>query len=257
MTSPSLSSFYVVGQFLRVAIVSLQALNHHRIAVSTRESLVNHGLALSNFHTNTVVVGSVKSVEDHGFLINFGLAGEHADVTGFLPKKLAANYRPDALTPEPPLQVGQPLSLVIKSVKETTKIVTLTAYYARVKDTMVLSLSFRLPFPGFSLLAERECGSDVVQHQARHVGVCEGAYCHSQEGVLMGQIEKLLPNGLWVKFLGYFGGTIDLFHLPKTIDFSEIASSFKVRSSLLPPFPTSLTRLGWPKDEGKSAVCKL
>lgn len=41
-------------------------------------------------------------------------------------------------------------------------------------------------------------------------------------------MEKLLPNGLWLKFLGFFGGTVHLFHLSKPMDFGDIEENYKI-----------------------------
>lgn len=41
-------------------------------------------------------------------------------------------------------------------------------------------------------------------------------------------IHQILSNGLWLTFLNYFTGTIDMFHLDNIYDYNEIKEHFTI-----------------------------
>ena len=41
------------------------------------------------------------------------------------------------------------------------------------------------------------------------------------------RVAKVLSNGLWLKFLGYFAGSVDMLHLDKIVNYDELAKEYK------------------------------
>jgi len=74
-----------------------------------------------------------------------------------------------------------------------------------------------------------------------------------------GQVAKVLPTGLWVKFLGYFAGSVDIFHLDQIVTYEDLATSYKKGQKVRAVAPggdvwhsTNITNNeGW----GQSYVC--
>jgi rRNA biogenesis protein RRP5 len=94
----SLTHYFRVGQYLRVAVTSTEqeraggkASARKRIELSIEPALTNVGIAQSNLAAGATVQVSVSSVEDHGLVVDLAL--EEENVRGFIPKK----HLPDAV----------------------------------------------------------------------------------------------------------------------------------------------------------------
>ena len=81
-----LNAYFSLGSYVRCVIVKVTGKqdNHNRKAIdlSTRVSDVNKGLRSDALCEGTCMTGCVKSVEDHGYMIDFGIKG----TSGFLKK---------------------------------------------------------------------------------------------------------------------------------------------------------------------------
>jgi rRNA biogenesis protein RRP5 len=85
-------TLFELGQYLRAYVISTlddsaptsgKAKRH--IELSLQPGLANTGLAASDVVQNSTVMASVVSVEDHGFVMDLGIAD--SDLKGFLPRK--------------------------------------------------------------------------------------------------------------------------------------------------------------------------
>ncbi|KAJ3191224.1 rRNA biogenesis protein rrp5 [Irineochytrium annulatum] len=84
---PSLSHFFRVGQIFPCVIIGIEEGQNagkakHRVELSCRTELVNADLKKDGLQKGMTLLASVKSVEDHGYSVSFGVG----DVTGFLHK---------------------------------------------------------------------------------------------------------------------------------------------------------------------------
>jgi rRNA biogenesis protein RRP5 len=81
-----LNTYFSLGSYVRCSIVKVTGKqdnqNRRSIDLSTRVSDVNKGLRSDALCEGTCISGCVKSVEDHGYLIDFGIKG----TSGFLKK---------------------------------------------------------------------------------------------------------------------------------------------------------------------------
>eukprot|EP00941_MAST-03F_sp_MAST-3F-sp1_P001957 g1957.t1 len=101
-----------VGQYVRCACIELTS-EKKKILLTIRPSVVNAGMALSNFLEGSCVAGEVTSIEDHGYIVNFGVPA----VSGFLPFKAKGNNE---------FCVGMQVTGVVAKVNNEARAVTLT-----------------------------------------------------------------------------------------------------------------------------------
>lgn len=85
-------SLFEIGQYLRAYVVStmedssaLPSKSKRRIELSLRPEDTNSTLSRQELVANSTVMASVASVEDHGYVMDIGIAD--SKITGFLPKK--------------------------------------------------------------------------------------------------------------------------------------------------------------------------
>ncbi|CAJ2506945.1 Uu.00g081310.m01.CDS01 [Anthostomella pinea] len=121
-----LKDLFRIGQYLRVCVTSTEeestatlAKPRKRIELSLRPDHTNAGLAIQDIVENTTVMATVISVEDHGFVMELGLA--ESAVRGFLSRKEVA-----AELPESQLQPGSVVLCLVTGKGANGKIVQLT-----------------------------------------------------------------------------------------------------------------------------------
>ncbi|XP_071987184.1 protein RRP5 homolog isoform X3 [Engystomops pustulosus] len=104
-----LSELYSPGMLVRCTVLSLGRLSTNRqsIQLSLNPKLVNSELSASTLQKGMFLCGCVSSIEDHGYLVDIGIAGTYA----FLPNEKAKVYLDQ--TNKASLQVGQYLNCVI------------------------------------------------------------------------------------------------------------------------------------------------
>ena len=107
----SLESLYEPGQMLRCAVLSLDKgkTGGKRIELTLLLEKVCSGMTKDTLIEGTVAPAMVQSVEDHGYILSFGIAG----TSGFLPKKNVAS----GLT----LRKGKLLDVVITATPTGSK----------------------------------------------------------------------------------------------------------------------------------------
>jgi rRNA biogenesis protein RRP5 len=119
-------TLFEVGQYLRAYVVSTlddsaptsgKAKRH--IELSLQPELANSGLAASDVVQNSTVMASIASVEDHGFVMDLGIAD--SDLKGFLPRK-----KLDGSIAEERMQPGAVILCLVTSKSANGKIAQLS-----------------------------------------------------------------------------------------------------------------------------------
>lgn len=133
-----IKSLFEVGQYVRAYVVStvedssaLPSKSKRRIELSLRPEDTNSTITKQELVTNSTVMAAVSSVEDHGYVMDLGLA--ETKITGFLPKKEV-----DPAIPDDRLQPGSVLLCMATGLSGNRKVVQLTTR----KDKMASPKSF-------------------------------------------------------------------------------------------------------------------
>ncbi|XP_073261303.1 rRNA biogenesis protein RRP5 isoform X2 [Populus alba] len=148
-------------------------------------------------HLSKVLTAYVKSIEDHGFILHFGLSS----FMGFLPKNSQAESR------DSEVKTGQFLQGIVTRIDKTRKVVYLSSDPDTVSKCVTKDLkgiSIDLLIPGMMVDA---------------------------------RVQSTLENGIMLSFLTYFTGTVDMFHLQNTFPTSnwkdDYAKNKKVNARIL------------------------
>ncbi|KAJ3219197.1 hypothetical protein HDU67_002193 [Dinochytrium kinnereticum] len=202
---PSLSNLLAVGQIIPCTIVALEDAAakggedesvKRRVELSIRPSFTNAGVKKSEIVVGMSLVGSVVSVEDHGYLLDVGIEG----VQGFLHKKKSAAYRARFCSGND-FAIGQPVPCCILEMKENARVLTLSAEPDAFAKTSIAK-DVVLPFGGLM-------PGNLVQ----------------------GRVKSIKDNGITVSFMELFDGSITLPHL-NVFDSEELKKNFKVGQTI-------------------------
>ncbi|KAA1468077.1 nucleic acid-binding protein [Dentipellis sp. KUC8613] len=168
-----------------------------RVELSLVPDQVNEGVAKGDLKAGFTLPASVKSIEDHGYVLNLGIS----DVSGFLSFKDASN----ALGDSSKLHVGRILDIAVSKLSSNGRTCNVTINPSAVCDaslTEVNSVTSILP-------------GELVQ-------------C---------LITAIVPHGLNVQMLGYFDGTIDKLHLPSGNPADNFKLGKKIKARVLHSIP--------------------
>ncbi|KAJ8264298.1 hypothetical protein GJAV_G00147520 [Gymnothorax javanicus] len=173
----ALSCLFYPGMLIRCAVSSLEIAKegHLRLRVTVNPKEVNKGLSSGSLKAGMMLSGCVESIEDHGFLVDIGLAGTKA----FLPK--AKDDSKSANRAD--LKVGQYLHCVLEEVKNNGRVVRLSINPAAIA---------------------RACAD--TQQGWTLSNLLPGL-------VVKAQIKQVSPDGLIMEFLSSFKGTVDFLHI--------------------------------------------
>jgi rRNA biogenesis protein RRP5 len=123
---------------------------------------------------------SVKSVEDHGYILDLGVK----DLAGFLPMKESKSYI-EKYNRDEELAVGQYVECAVEKADKRTANVTID---------------------------RKKVGSAVVSEPfSRVTSVLPGQ-------LVSGVIESVQPNGISLKMMGLYATTIDRMHIPSSVN---------------------------------------
>nr|XP_058962333.1 protein RRP5 homolog [Pocillopora verrucosa] len=141
---PGLAKFFTVGSLVQCSVLETEGPKpgKKKIKLSVDPKELNSGITKLSLKQGMVLSGFVKSVEDHGYLISFGID----DTTAFLPKT--------SLNRE--FEEGNPLSLLIKSVTKEQRIITVSVDTDEVQGAMItedMKLKFSALLPGMLVKA--------------------------------------------------------------------------------------------------------
>ncbi|CAL5321117.1 unnamed protein product [Camellia sinensis] len=195
-----LSSIYHVGQLVSCIVLQLgddkKEKGKRKIWLSLRLALLHKTLTLDVIQEGMVITAYVKSIEDHGYILHFGLPS----FTGFMSKNSQAESR------EIRVNIGQLLQGVVKSVDKTRIVVCLSSDADMVSKCVTKELkgiSIDLLIPGMM------------------VNAC---------------VQSTLENGIMLSFLTYFTGTVDIFHLQKAFPTSNWKDDYNQNKKLWSSF---------------------
>ncbi|KAK0711393.1 hypothetical protein B0H67DRAFT_646768 [Lasiosphaeris hirsuta] len=209
-----LKSLFHLDQYVRAYVVSTidesstAGKPKRHIELSLQPVLANIGMADTDVVPNSTLMASVVSVEDHGFVMDIGIAD--SDLRAFLPKKQL-----DKSIPEESLQPGSVVLCIVTGKSANGKVVQLSTQADRLgkakhNPTEATTISTYLPGTAADILV-----SEVSQY------------------------------GLVGKVMGHLDVTADLVHSgagPDGVDLEEkykVGSRVKVR--VICTFPTSKT----------------
>ena len=151
----------------------------HRLTVSLQPELANQGVSLEQLRTGSLVSGYVRSVEDHGFVVETGVAG----VTAFLPFANTDGTAGQVGSQLSRALPGSPVMCVVTAVNRVTHVLTLSSNAAAVAAAV----------------------SDEPTHTI---------YTLKPGMRVTATIDRTLDNGLAVSFLAFFHATVHVAHLP-------------------------------------------
>lgn len=120
-----LKDLFEIGQYLRAYVVStsedstLPSKAKRRIELSIRPDDANSTLSKQELVTNATIMASVASVEDHGYVMDIGIA--ESKITGFLPKKEV-----DASISDTRLQPGNAFLCIATGLSANRKVAQLS-----------------------------------------------------------------------------------------------------------------------------------
>ncbi|XP_044173478.1 protein RRP5 homolog [Acropora millepora] len=162
---PGLHKYFKVGSLVQCNVLEIEGSDQgqRKIKLSLDPKEVNSSLKKSSLKQG-------MRVEDHGYLISFGIE----DTRAFLPKK---NITRD-------FQEGHPLSVLLKSVAEQNRIITVSIDEKEIEQAMTkegMNLKFSALLPGMLVKAS---------------------------------ITQVTNSGLLLLFLGRYQGSADILHLP-------------------------------------------
>ncbi|GMJ14782.1 Ribosomal RNA Processing 5 [Hibiscus trionum] len=172
-----LKNIFYPGQLVSCIVLQLvddkKETGKRKIWLSLRLSLLHKGFTLDVVQEGMVLTGYVKSIEDHGYILHFGLSS----FMGFLSKDDHAESK------DKEVRAGQFLQGVIKRIDKTRKVVYLSS------DPDTVSKCVTKDLKGISI--------DLL-----NPGMLVNA-----------SVRSTLENGIMLSFLTYFTGTVDMFHL--------------------------------------------
>ncbi|KAG8721817.1 rRNA biogenesis protein rrp5 [Ceratobasidium sp. 394] len=144
---PLLTQLFSLGQYVSCVVKQVCPPKRERksVELSVRPGDINVGVGIADIRVGFNISGAIKSVEDHGYTVDFGLA----DISGFIPSKNATNKQ---------FTAGQVVSTTASNFRKQS-----------------------------------------------------------------------VPSGLNVQILGFFNGTIELFHLPRGIEKFKLGDKAKAR----------------------------
>ncbi|KAI5068389.1 hypothetical protein GOP47_0016734 [Adiantum capillus-veneris] len=177
-----LNEHFAEGQLVSCVVIQLDNVKlkeskkrSKRIGLSLRLDRLHNGLTIDAMHEGLVLSAFVTSIEDHGYLVSFGVPG----ITGFL----RHSGGEAAIGAVSMLKKGQLLQGVILSIDKKRSMVMLRTDPDLVASSVAQEmegLSMELLFPGTLVNA---------------------------------RIRAVLKNGLLLSFLTYFTGMVTMFHL--------------------------------------------
>lgn len=196
----SINDLFTVGQLVPCVVCRLgrgeeneTRKDSKRICLSLRLSLLHKGLTIDAVQDGMVMMACVKSVEDHGYVLSFGLPS----FSGFLPHR-----DNKAGSTGSQLKKGQLVQGVVSGIDRVTRVIAMKIDPTLVNNNMIKDyggLSVDLLVPGTMVNA---------------------------------RVQAILHNGLLLSFLTYFTGTVDIFHLQDAFSSSNWKEKFAENATL-------------------------
>ncbi|KAF7339630.1 rRNA biogenesis protein RRP5 [Mycena sanguinolenta] len=217
---PDLSDLFHPGQYVRTVVTTVHAPGStdmsgigktrdevvrasRRVELSLAPERVNSGVNKSDLKAGFTLSAAVKSVEDHGYILDLGVP----EISGFLSFKDAKKGPFDT---KAKLSVGRLLDVAVASVSANGRTCNVSV------DVETFSGS---------------CLSEVVNATSVLPGIQVQAL-----------ITAVHPTGLNLQVLGFFDGTVDQFHLRPDASEKTYKVGKKVKARVLYDFSTTPPR---------------
>ncbi|KAK3357091.1 hypothetical protein B0T25DRAFT_146638 [Lasiosphaeria hispida] len=207
-----LKALFRLGQYVRAYVVSTidesstAGKPKRHIELSLQPVLANTGMSDTDIVPNSTLMASVASVEDHGFVMDIGVAG--SDLRAFLPKKQL-----DKSIPEESLQPGSAALCIVTGKSANGKVVQL------------------------STLADR---IGKVKHNPAEATTIDTFLPGTAVDILVSEVSQ---HGLVGKVMGHLDVTADLVHSGAGPDGVDLEEKYKVGSRIkarvICTFPTA------------------
>ncbi|KAI0375236.1 hypothetical protein BV20DRAFT_934020 [Pilatotrama ljubarskyi] len=208
---PDLFEIFQPGQYVRAVVTAVHAPGatdatglgrardevqkaSRRVELSLVPEKVNEGVAKADLRAGFALSASVKSIEDHGYILDLGIP----EVSGFLSFKDAQNGPFDA---EKKLHVGRLLDVVVTKMSGNGRTCNVSVDPQTLKSASL---------------------SEVTSVNS----IVPGALVQSL-------VTAVQPDGLILQVLGFFDGTVDQFHLPPGDPEERYKIGQKVRARIL------------------------
>ncbi|KAJ7783575.1 hypothetical protein DFH07DRAFT_192575 [Mycena maculata] len=217
---PDLSDIFHPGQYIRTVVTTVHAAGSsdmsgigksrdevvrasRRVELSLVPERVNAGVHKSDLRAGFTLSAAIQSVEDHGYILNLGVA----EISGFISFKDAKQGPFDAKTKLP---VGRLLDVTITSVSSN----------GRTCNVSIDSATF------FG-----SCLTEVTNANSVLPGT-----------LVQTLITAVHPTGLNLQVLGFFDGTVDQFHLRADATEKTYKIGKKVKARVLYDFSSTPPR---------------
>ncbi|KAI8634910.1 nucleic acid-binding protein [Xylariaceae sp. FL1651] len=211
--SVDLKGIFEVGQYLRAYVTSTTeestgklTKSRKHIELSLRPEHANTGLSSQEIVENSVVMASVFSAEDHGYVMDLGLSD--SNMRGFLPRKEVADDLPESR-----MQPGSVVLCLVTGKNANGKIVQLT------------TLQHKL---------------GKIQNFASEATTIQAFLPGSAVELMVSDVSK---RGLAGKVMGSLDVTADLIHSglgPKALDLeAKYKIGKKIKARVICDFPTA------------------
>ncbi|KAI3343975.1 hypothetical protein F4824DRAFT_442099 [Ustulina deusta] len=209
-----LNDIFEVGQYLRAYVTSTtedstgaSTKPKKHIELSLRPEQTNTGLSSHEVVENTVIMASISSAEDHGFVMELGLSDD-ANTRGFLPRKEVPSDLPETRT-----QPGAVFLCLVTRKGANGKVIQLSALQNKLSNVQ--------NFPSEATTIQTFLPGSAVE--------------------LM--ISDISRRGLVGKVMGSLDVTADLIHSgagPKALDLEEkYKIGNKIKARVICDFPTA------------------
>ncbi|XP_014588443.3 protein RRP5 homolog isoform X1 [Equus caballus] len=174
-----LPELFSPGMLVRCVVSSLSVTEKGKknVKLSLNPKNVNEVLSAEALKPGMLLTGTVSSLEDHGYLVDIGVAGARA----FLPLQKAQEYIRQNKGAK--LKVGQYLNCIIEEVKGSGGVVSLSIGHSEVSTAIA-----------------------TEEHNWTLNNLLPGL-------VVKAQVQKVTPLGLTLNFLSFFTGLVDFMHL--------------------------------------------
>ncbi|KAJ8448112.1 hypothetical protein Cgig2_031836 [Carnegiea gigantea] len=191
-----LSSLFRIGQLVSCVVLQVdddkKEAGKRKVWLSLRLSLLHKGYSLEAAQEGMVLTAYVKSIEDHGYILHFGLPS----FTGFSPKRSGEDNR-EVLT-------GQLVQGVVSSIDKARKVVHLSSD----PDMLAKCVCPVLDSPPETFVQTKDLKG--ISFDLLVPGMMVNA-----------RVQSTLENGIMLSFLTYFSGTVDIFHLQNAFPASD------------------------------------
>ncbi|KAF8337933.1 uncharacterized protein EI90DRAFT_3041094 [Cantharellus anzutake] len=173
-----------------------------RIELSIAPDIVNEGVSDRDVVEGSLLSGAIKSVEDHGYIVDFGINS----LSGFLPNQVTPAVAPvDSLSP-------------VQNDEDGVRL-----FKGQVLFIRVISIA---PNRRIATLALSSLGSStVITDVSQRSSIIPGS-------LVSGRITSMHPDGLVLQICSRFGGTVTLYHTGSPNEIKDLEETFKLEKSL-------------------------